>query len=193
MTEAKATRGPVDAGALSRIAMPVVVVAAAHDGARSCATATVMYVSLSPVMVAVAMHAGSRTTALVQASGELSVSILASDQLETAVAAGRGATGPDKLAELGLEVVPPPAGFAAPGLAGALSILWCRVNELRPTGDHLVVLATVEAAEPALGRTGPRTGSAPPGADATPLIRYERRYAALGAPILDDATDRYPV
>lgn len=193
MTDPVAMRRPVSAAALSRIAMPVVVVTAVHDGARSCATATVMYVSLSPVIVAVAMHPGSRTMALVRASGELSVSVLASDQVQTAVAAGRGATGSDKLTELGLQVVPPPRGFAAPGLAGALAILWCRVHELRPTGDHLLVLAGVEAAEPDLERTGSGAGAALPNADGMPLIRYERRYAGLGAPILDEATDRYPV
>jgi flavin reductase (DIM6/NTAB) family NADH-FMN oxidoreductase RutF len=173
----------VDAAALSRIAMPVVLVAAAHDGARSCATATVMYVSLSPVMVALALHPGSRTTALVRASGELSISLLAEGQLDTAIAAGHGATSGDKLTELGLETVRPPDGFGVPGIAGSLSILWCRVGEVLPVGDHVIVLATVEH----------DVKAPPPAGDAAPLIRYERRYAALGAPILDEPTDRYPV
>lgn len=172
-----------DAAALSRVAMPVVVVTGAHDGARSCATATLMYVSLSPVMVALALHPGSRTTALVRASGECSVSILAAGQVETAIAAGRGSAGPDKLAELGLDPVPPPGTFEVPGIAGALAVLWARVREVVPTGDHVLVVATVEQdiqAEMAAG-------------DASPLVRYQRRYLSLGAPLIHQPTDRYPV
>lgn len=172
-----------DAGALSRIAMPVVIVTGAHDGARSCATATLMYVALSPVMVALALHPGSRTTALVRASGELSVSILAAGQVETAIAAGRGSSGPDKLAELGLEIVPPPGGFGVPGIAGSLAVLWARVREVLPTGDHVLVVATVEHDSQEDGPAG----------EEPPLVRYQRRYAPLGAPLIQQPTDRYPV
>ncbi|HEY2916269.1 MAG TPA: flavin reductase family protein [Candidatus Limnocylindrales bacterium] len=167
------------AAKLSRIAMPVVIVGAAHDGQRSCATATVMYVSLDPPMVAVALHPGSRTTALIQASGALSVSLLGEDQVDLAVAAGTGARSGDKFAELGIPVVEAANGHPAPGVAGSLAILWCRVTASQPSGDHVLILATVEA-----HRDDAAAGS--------PLVRYQRRYGPLSAPS-DPPPDNYPL
>ncbi|MGH2490775.1 MAG: flavin reductase, partial [Candidatus Limnocylindria bacterium] len=61
---------------LSRIAHPVAIIGAAHGGERSCGTGTLMYVSLSPAMVAIAEHHGSRTARLIRESGQFSVSLL---------------------------------------------------------------------------------------------------------------------
>ena len=100
---------------LSRIAHPVAIIGAAHGGERSCATGTVMYVSHVPPMVAIAEHPGSRTTRLIQASREFSVSLLHDSQQELAVAAGKSGEGPDKFAALKIPVVEQ-SGFASPGL-----------------------------------------------------------------------------
>ena len=50
---------------LSQIPHPVVIIGAAHGDERSCATATTMYVSHVPPMLAIAEHPGSRTTRLI--------------------------------------------------------------------------------------------------------------------------------
>src|SRR3989442_9986742 len=83
---------------LSRIAHPVAIIGAAHGGERSCGTGTTMYVSLSPAMIAIAEHHGSRTSRLVRESGQFSVSLLHDSQQDVAAAAGKSAEGPDKFA-----------------------------------------------------------------------------------------------
>jgi flavin reductase (DIM6/NTAB) family NADH-FMN oxidoreductase RutF len=166
--------------ALGEIAMPVVVIASADGPERSCATATVMYTSLVPPTIAVALHPGSRTAALVRRTGELSVSILAGDQLEVAVRAGRSAPGPDKLVGTGIPAVEPPEGFVSPGVAGSIAILWARVVQEIDTGDHRLVVAEVVE----------HRALAPSGSQ---LLRVDRRYAALGGWLSDTAPDGYPV
>src|SRR5437667_12869768 len=94
---------------LSRITHPVAIIGAAHNGERSCATGTVMYVSHVPPMLAIAEHPGSRTTRLIKASGEFSVSLLHDSQQEFAIAAGRSAEGPDKFAALKIPVADQPS------------------------------------------------------------------------------------
>ena len=74
---------------LSRIAHPVAIIGATHGGERSCATGTTMYVSFSPPMLAIAAFSGSRTTRLIQESGEFSVSLLHESQQPLASAAGK--------------------------------------------------------------------------------------------------------
>jgi flavin reductase (DIM6/NTAB) family NADH-FMN oxidoreductase RutF len=166
--------------ALSPIAMPVVIVGAADGARRSCATATVMYVSLAPPQIAVALHPGSRTTVLVRATGELSISMLATDQLDVAVRAGRSGRESDKFAAAAIPVQEPPAGFAAPAVAGSLTILWCRVTHEIETGDHVLVIARVED----------HLSGATPGGQ---LLRADRRYAALGDWLSGVAPENYPV
>src|SRR2546428_10569741 len=100
---------------LSQIPHPVVIVGAAHGEERSCATATTMYVSHVPPMLAIAEHPGSRTTRLIQESGEFSVSILHDAQQELAVQAGHSAPGPDKVAALGSPVATQPLTKGPPG------------------------------------------------------------------------------
>lgn len=170
--------GPATA-ALSPIAMPVVVVGAADGQKRSCATATVMYTSLVPPQVAIALHPGSKTLAILRATGEFSVSILGTDQVEVAAQAGRSAPGRDKFAATGIPALAPPAGFGAPGVAGSVAVLWCRVTREVETGDHVLVIASVDA-------------HASPGSSAGPLLRTSRRYASLGG-WLSDAEEKYPL
>jgi flavin reductase (DIM6/NTAB) family NADH-FMN oxidoreductase RutF len=166
--------------AFSGIAMPVVVLAAEHGGERSCATGTVMYVSLAPPEVAVAMHPGSRTTGLIRAARELSISILGADQAEVAVRAGRSGGGSDKFATAGIEVVEPPTGFTAPGVSGSIEVLWGRVTAELETGDHVVIMARVD-----------HHMSLDPSRQ--PLLRLGRRYVATGEPVTEAGTDRYPL
>jgi flavin reductase (DIM6/NTAB) family NADH-FMN oxidoreductase RutF len=178
--DAGASRYEAARAAFSGVAMPVVILGAAHAGERSCATGTVMYVSLAPPEVAVAMHPGSRTTGLIRAAGELSISILGADQAELAVRAGRSSGGPDKFVAAGIEVLEPPPGFAAPGVIGSIDVLWCRVTAELETGDHIVIIARVDqhlSLDPSR----------------RPLLRLGRRYVATGDPVIEADTDKYPV
>ena len=163
---------------LSRIAHPVAIIGAAHGGERSCATGTVMYVSHVPPMVAIAEHPGSRTTRLIQASREFSVSLLHDSQQELAMAAGKSGEGPDKFAALKIPTVEQP-GFAEPGVAGSLAVLWCRVREERPTGDHILFVGEVAEA-----LTDDRKIDA--------LLRYRRRYMRMGHWTSEEAPEGYP-
>jgi flavin reductase (DIM6/NTAB) family NADH-FMN oxidoreductase RutF len=165
--------------ALAEIPLAVVLVGAADGEVRSCATATAMYVSFSPPRMAIALHPGSRTCAAVEASGEFSISVLHADQVEIATLAGKSVQGSDKWAALGLPVEPPPEGSTAPGLAGASAVIWCRVVERLAIGDHTLFVGDVDAYRSEEGSV-------------VPLVRYRRRYAALGEALSEPAPEGYP-
>ncbi|MBI2324166.1 MAG: flavin reductase, partial [Chloroflexi bacterium] len=150
--------------ALSQLPHPVCVIGAAAGGERSCATGTAMYVSLAPAQVAIALAPGTTTARLIERSGEFSVSILTQAQQDVAAAAGRsGPAGEDKLTALRIPVADAPAGASAPGVAGSIAVLWCRVVHRLATGDHVLHVGEVTAYLP----------------DATKLdalLRFRRRY-----------------
>jgi 3-hydroxy-9,10-secoandrosta-1,3,5(10)-triene-9,17-dione monooxygenase reductase component len=175
-----ADRYAVAREALAQVPLAVVLIGAADDAARSCATGTAMYVSFSPPRIAIALHPGSRTCRLVEATGEFSASVMTVDQQDAAAAAGRSAPGDDKFAALGLDVREAPDGFAAPALAGSVAALWCRVVDRREVGDHVLFVGEVAAFEAAEDDASP------------PLLRHRRRYAALGAWLSGEAPEGYP-
>jgi len=164
---------------LSRIAHPVCVIGAAHDSERSCATGTTMYVSLSPAMVAIALHPGSRTTRLINASQEFSVSLLHDSQQDIAVAAGKSAAGPDKFATLKIRAIEAPDGLCAPAVDGSIAVLWCRVATTIETGDHELFVGEIVA-----HRVEDRRWD--------PLLRYRRRYFRIGHWTSDESPEGYP-
>lgn len=165
---------------IAQIAHPVTVVAAAHGSRRSCATGTAMYVSIEPELVAISQHRGT-TFELVEASGEFSLSLLDDTQLDVAMLAGRGIQAHDKLAALGIQPVdPPPVGASAPGIAGSLATLWCRVVGRHSAGDHVIVVGEVLASRQA-------------DSDAVPLLRHRRRYRSAGGWRSDEAPEGYPL
>jgi flavin reductase (DIM6/NTAB) family NADH-FMN oxidoreductase RutF len=164
---------------LSRIAHPVAIVGAAHEAERSCGTGTTMYVSLSPAMIAIAEHPGSRTARLIKESGEFSVSLLHDSQQDIAVAAGKSAAGPDKFATLKIRAVEAPSGLKAPGVEGSIAIMWCRVAQSLPTGDHQLYVGEIVA-----HRIDERRWD--------PLLRYRRRYFRLGHWTSDESPEGYP-
>jgi 3-hydroxy-9,10-secoandrosta-1,3,5(10)-triene-9,17-dione monooxygenase reductase component len=182
---------------LSGIAMPVAIIGAAgraesaESGERSCATGTLMYVSLAPPQVAIAMHPGSRTSRLARSSGSFSVSLLGADQLDLAIAAGHGARTADKFLELGIPTIDPPTPSrpSVPGIQGSIAVLWCRVVDEIETGDHVVLIGSVEQhiGDASSGLTAGDRG------DRQPLVRYQRRYLGLEPAAGIPATDGYPV
>lgn len=164
---------------LSRIAHPVAIIGAAHGTERACATGTLMYVSLSPAMVAIAEHHGSRTTRLIKESGQFSVSLLHDSQQDLAAAAGKSATGADKFATLRIPVAEPPDGLSAPAVAGSIAVLWCRVARSIETGDHELFVGEVAAHLIDERRVDP-------------LLRYRRRYMRSGHWTSEESPEGYP-
>jgi flavin reductase (DIM6/NTAB) family NADH-FMN oxidoreductase RutF len=164
---------------LSRIAHPVSITAAAHGDERSCGTSTLMYVSHSPAMVAIAEHPGSRTSRLIRDSREFSVSLLHDSQQDLAAAAGKSAPGPDKFATLRIPVVEPPKGLLAPAVAGSIAIMWCRVVHSVQTGDHQLYVGEVVAHHIDDRKVDP-------------LLRYRRRYMRSGHWTSEESPEGYP-
>jgi 3-hydroxy-9,10-secoandrosta-1,3,5(10)-triene-9,17-dione monooxygenase reductase component len=176
---AEADRYAVARLVLSRIAHPVAIVGAAYGGERSCGTGTVTYVSLSPAMVAIAEHHGSRTARLIRESGQFSVSLLHDSQQDLAAAAGKSAAGPDKFATLRISVAEPPDGLSAPAVAGSVAILWCRVTQSIETGDHRLFVGEIAAHHIDDRRVDP-------------LLRYRRRYMRSGHWTSEESPEGYP-
>lgn len=166
--------------ALSRIPQGVAIIGAADGAERSCATGTAMYVSFVPPMVAIAEHPGSRTCKLIQRSGAFSVSFLHASQQDIAERAGRSADGSDKFAALKIKPLEAPDGAGgAPAVQGCIAVLWCRVQDSRETGDHVLFTGEVVAHE-----------IDPAKIDA--LLRYRRRYAHIGHVTSEEAPEGYP-
>jgi flavin reductase (DIM6/NTAB) family NADH-FMN oxidoreductase RutF len=166
--------------ALAQLPHPVVVIGAAADGQRSCATGTAMYVSLAPAQIAIALHPGSTTAKLIDRSKEFSVSVLTQAQQDIAAAAGRsGPSGEDKLTALGIPVADPPAGSSAPAVAGSIAAIWCRVVQRLETGDHVLHVGEVVA------HRGDEH-------DLDALLRFRRRYWNIGRPTSDESPEGYP-
>ena len=174
-----ADRYAVAKAALSQIPHGVAIIGAADGAERSCATGTCMYVSLSPALVAIAEHPGSRTAKLVQKTREFSVSLLHSSQQDVAMAAGRSAEGPDKFATLKIKPLEAPPGLTVPAVAGSIAVLWCRVVDERVTGDHILFIGEVAAHQ-----VDEAKGDA--------LLRYRRRYTHVGHWTSDIAPEGYP-
>ena len=96
-----------------------------------------------------------------------------------AAAAGKSAAGPDKFATLKIAAVEPAAGLDAPGVAGSVAILWCRVKERIETGDHLLFIGEVVAHHVDERRI-------------EPLLRYRRRYMRSGHWTSEESPEGYP-
>jgi 3-hydroxy-9,10-secoandrosta-1,3,5(10)-triene-9,17-dione monooxygenase reductase component len=97
-------------------------------------------VSLEPPMVLVCLANAASTTRAVTTSGAFGISILRRDQ--RGICDTFAATCPDKFA--GMPRVTTQHG--APLIDDALAHLDCRVHQVLPAGDHLVVIGAVEDA-----------------------------------------------
>ncbi len=167
--------------ALSGLPMPVVLVGAGRGPERSCATGTAMYVSFAPPRVVVAIHPGSKTCQLMEATSRFSISVLGEEHLALAFDAGRSGQGSDKFAALGVTVVADEAG--TPAMTDARLILWCRIISREPVGDHVLFIGEVETYD----RSGLDDATAGPA-----LVRHQRRYGSMGRWLSDEAPEGYP-
>lgn len=142
--------------ALARWPSGVTIVACRYEQ-RVVATTVSSFASLSlePPLVLLALGAHATVLPFLKTATPFGVSILAEGQRRLAtVFADPFPVGPDPF---------PPEGD--PLIRGALVGLSCTVAEVRPGGDHAIIIASVRAAEV--------TG------DDRPLVRYLRRYHGL--------------
>jgi flavin reductase (DIM6/NTAB) family NADH-FMN oxidoreductase RutF len=138
-----------------------------------------MYVSFVPPSLVVAVHPGSTTCRLIEASGEFSVSLLADDQLEAAAVGGTSAkSGVDKLDALGLGVTTSEQS-GAPAVARSSLNAWCRVTHRHEAGDHVVFIGSI---------VDHRLADEP----AAPLLRQRRRYVRQGEWLTEAEPGGYP-
>jgi 3-hydroxy-9,10-secoandrosta-1,3,5(10)-triene-9,17-dione monooxygenase reductase component len=137
--------------ALSLFPTGVTVVATRHvpDGACGLTANAFTSVSLEPPLVLVSLDRSSNTFACIEERGFFSVNVLAEGQEELAIAFAR--KGEDKFGSvehrLGKE--------GAPLVDGAALWLECRVEAAHPGGDHTILVAQVERAEPNEDRPPP--------------------------------------
>lgn len=154
--------------------LPVAVVAAASNGARSCSTGTLTYVSFEPALVATPLARASRTLALLRECGAFSISVLADDQAELAVRAAQPSEG-DKFAEQSIPILD---DGSAPAVAGAALVLWCALETVTEAASYVLCVGRVERSY--------RT-------ERDPLLRFDRRFRALGRSIDVGAEAPYPL
>jgi flavin reductase (DIM6/NTAB) family NADH-FMN oxidoreductase RutF len=118
-------------------------------GGRVSAMPVVSYASVSddPPMVAVACNPGGFTCKLAQKARSFSLSLLDRGRVDAfaRLATVSGAKVKDKLADAGLQHVTG-KNLKVPVIKAAIATLECRLSSKRRTGDHLLLLAKVEAA-----------------------------------------------
>lgn len=129
------------AAALGRIPSGLFVVAWRDGASDRCMLASwVMQAGFTPPQVSVAMGTSRDLLAAIDRGAGFTVSVLAESQ--RSLLARFGKPGPDPFA--GLEIVRAANGVAA--LADAAAWLDCRPTARASGGDHVVVLAEVQAA-----------------------------------------------
>jgi flavin reductase ActVB len=159
---------------LASLPLPVAVVAAAARGERSCSTGTLTYVSYAPPLVATPLARTSRTLAVAQECRSFSLSLLADDQAEIAVRAARPSCS-DTFAEHDIPLLDDGRG---PAVACAALVLWCALESVADAGAAVLCVGRVE---------GSLSG------EREPLLRFGRRYRALGPALEVSQEADYPL
>jgi len=140
----------VDPSLIHRLFYPQVpLVMAAMHGRRVSAMPVVSYASVSdrPPMVVVACNPEGFTCKLAQRAGSFSLSLLDRGHVGAfaRLATVSGTKVKDKLSDAGLEYSPG-TSLKVPVIKEALSTLECSLKSKKKTGDHLLLVANVEAA-----------------------------------------------
>jgi len=131
------------AAALGRIPSGLFIVTARRDGLETGMLASwIQQCSFVPPMLSLAVKQGRDLAAWLTEGAAFTVNILERDQTDMIAHFGRGFALGDPAFE-GLEVQRP--GNGGPVLSEALAYLECRVAGSYPTGDHVLIVARVEA------------------------------------------------
>jgi NDP-mannose synthase len=144
----------------SRVPAPVSVVTAYKEDGQPHGTTVSAFSSLSvnPPLVMVALDRSSDLLALLQRTRRFGLNVLATGQEE--IGLGCAQKGPEKLAGVSWT-----DDGGLPRIDGVASWLECRVENVLPGGDHLIVVGLV---------TGCETE------DAEPLVYHRRGFRKLG-------------
>lgn len=132
---------------LGQIVCPCAVVGAKKGDIHDLTTvAWVTQESVNPPQVTVALHPQRYVLELIRATGEFVLSLLAQDQEEIASFCGsHSGRNTDKIKALGIELEPAKA-ISTPRLKSALANLECKVTGEYTSGDHVIVVGQVLAA-----------------------------------------------
>ncbi|MFG2293840.1 flavin reductase family protein [Streptomyces sp. NPDC048603] len=118
-----------------------VVTACGPDGPHGTTVSSLASVSLTPPMLLVCLSRESYGAEVIARSGTFTVNVLGSNQSELA---GWFATSGRPRGAEGFTGVPHRSGSTGgPVLTGALTHLDCRVDQVIPAGDHVVVIGEV--------------------------------------------------
>lgn len=149
---------------MGQFATGVTVLTARRDATVHGMTANaVMSVSLDPLLVLTSVDRRARMLEVLQVGWPFAISILAA----SAEPLARRFAGQPRRGSRSTPIRFWPTGpEEAPIVAGALAAVRCRVSELRPAGDHVLVLAGVES-----------LFSSPEAVE--PLVFYRGRYRRL--------------
>lgn len=150
--------------ALGKIACPCGLVGVKHGEKHDLTTvAWFTQESSNPPQVMVALHPNRYVLELLDAAGEFVLSILAEDQENIAAFCGtHSGRNVDKIKELGL-ATEPAAVVVTPRVKDALANLECKVSGRYQSGDHVIVVGQVVAANVS--------------GDKKPLLYYEHNIA----------------
>ncbi|MEG2006368.1 MAG: flavin reductase family protein [Raoultibacter sp.] len=128
---------------------PVVLIGVCCNGRVNFTTvAWITPVSHDPAMLTFAVREGCYTLSLLKETRRCSINLLDAQLAQTARWCGNhsGHT-EDKGAQVPHTLAPLPAtAHTLPHVCGALSVLDCQVNSMQKTGDHLLVVATIDRA-----------------------------------------------
>ena len=125
----------------------VVIVCAEAEGKRGAMTATAMYVSQSPPLVAVSLSRTDATYHLIEKSGEFVINVITDKQLQLAKKAGSvHGLEMDKFAKFDI-AVEPATKIQAPVISGCFATFECRVTSRleEGQGNHTIYIAEVVA------------------------------------------------
>ena len=156
---------------MSQLPTGVAVVALAEEDAIHAMTVgSFTSLSLDPPLVLACIGGRARMAPLFEVGRMFSANVLRNDQAALST----------YFARAGMAETPPPHRFlpweGSPRLEGSVVSLACRVDQIVPGGDHLIVIGRVQAIH--LGLT-PRD----------PLIFFDRRYHRVGAGAGDQAPE----
>jgi flavin reductase (DIM6/NTAB) family NADH-FMN oxidoreductase RutF len=145
---------------------PAVIVTAAAGERRDAMTATALFVSEVPPLVAVSLAAHHLTSELIEQTGEFVINVATPEQVELVRKLGSThGREVDKFEKFGL-ITTPSEIAAAPRLAGSYAGLECRVVGSHAAGAYRVYVAEIlaDAVD----------------ADKAPLLWYRGRFFSMG-------------
>lgn len=132
--------------ALGLLDSPIVLLTSSSDDRHDVMAANmVMGVSMSPILIAVAVSPTSFSHHLIEESGEFALNIAGSDQLDLVEKIGSSSGSEvDKFKEFAIATVPAER-IEAPLIQGCPASIECRVLKNYPSGDHNLFVAHVVA------------------------------------------------